>query len=197
MTSKGLSREEAIRLLSTPVRQLRLGQLRAVIGLRVPYHVFTVTRGETDEVLLAIDAVSGQLDLHHVTDPHLIDHEVIDIISSESRSTSTMRRVPARLSIEESTALVRERALRLAFLNGFFKIGNRSVNCSYRSEISVLYWVGVFERNDRVQIEVIDALRGKFEGAKVRDLATEYIQQTGAADALTSLQPEMQRVSSH
>jgi len=40
----------------------------------------------------------------------------------------------------------------------------------------ILYWVGVYERNGRAQLEIINALRGRFEGAKLRELVAEWFQ---------------------
>jgi hypothetical protein len=36
------------------------------------------------------------------------------------------------------------------------------------------YWIGVFERCGFVTIEVVDAVRGALEGAKLREIAEEW-----------------------
>jgi hypothetical protein len=36
------------------------------------------------------------------------------------------------------------------------------------------YWVGVYERRGQARLEIIDARRGRFEGAKLREIVADW-----------------------
>jgi hypothetical protein len=66
--------------------------------------------------------------------------------------------------------------MRSIFMKGFFKLSRVSVGIELATRMHIPYWVGVYERNDRAHFEIINALRGRFEGAKLREMVTEWFQ---------------------
>jgi len=81
-----------------------------------------------------------------------------------------------RVAEEEAYRLVRESMMRSIFLKGFFKLSRVNVEIELAARAHILYWVGVYERNERAHLEIINALRGRFEGAKLRELVAEWFQ---------------------
>jgi hypothetical protein len=78
---------------------------------------------------------------------------------------------------EEAHSLVRERILELTFKKkGFFKLSRLNVVAEMAARLHLPYWVGIYERDGQAHIEVINAMRGRFEGAKLRDIVAEWFQ---------------------
>jgi hypothetical protein len=61
-------------------------------------------------------------------------------------------------------------------MKGFFKLNRVNVEIELAASGHILYWVGVYERNERAHFEIINALRGRFEGAKLREMVAEWFQ---------------------
>lgn len=127
------------------MRELRWGKLRAMIGVRIPYDVF-----ELGKERLAIDAIKGTLDLYRIDD-----------VSDESEESRILER---QLSQEQTRSSLQKRLARQGQLVG-----------DHVAVALVPYWVGMFERNEIVHIEVLDGIRGTLEGAKMRDLMEECL----------------------
>lgn len=127
------------------MRELRWGKLRAMIGVRIPYDVF-----ELGKERLAIDAIKGTLDLYRIDD-----------VSDEFEELPILER---QLSQEQTCSSLQKRLARQGQLVG-----------DHVAVAFVPYWVGIFERNEIVHIEVLDAVRGRLEGAKMRDMIEECL----------------------
>ncbi|MEP7270765.1 MAG: PPC domain-containing protein [Acidobacteriota bacterium] len=153
-------------MFRTSLRETRLGQLRAVLSIQIPYHVFAVSGSSEAAVLLAIDAISGDLDLYRFDD---------GVPAMTNYGETPERVIPVALSVELAKARLAEKALRMKFLRGFYKVRHAALDCAYTGTIQLPYWVGLYERRDRVKVEVIDACRGAFEGAKIREVVGESI----------------------
>jgi hypothetical protein len=69
--------------------------------------------------------------------------------------------------------------MRLAFLNGIFKIRRYQFAAEPIADFHLPYWIGVFERGGAVELEAIDAVRGRLEGTKIREIAVEWFQRSG------------------
>jgi hypothetical protein len=152
---------------------LRYGKLRGVLDFHIPFMLFKVRGAEGRERLLAIDAVTGRLDLYE-----------FDSFPGEDTALSadSCRLVEARLDSRAAHEQLTERVMRLAFLKGFFRLGRFDHKAEFVEKVYLPYWVGIYERHDEVHIEVIDALRGRLEGAKVRELITEWFQARATAE---------------
>lgn len=122
-----------------------------MIGVQVPYDVFDVIG-----TLIAIDAVNGSLDLYGMDDGLL----------SRSDETLESGAIQRHLSLSLTRSCLQKRLARQ---------GKRKQPVSANPVATVLvpYWVGIFERDGAVHIEVLDAIRGSLEGGKMRDVIEE------------------------
>lgn len=88
---RALSRDGAIARIRSPLRELRWGKLRAMIGVRIPYDVF-----EVGNERLAIDAVKGTLDLYRIDDVPDGDSVVLERQLSQEQTRVSLQKRLAR-----------------------------------------------------------------------------------------------------
>lgn len=170
-----VTRDEAIRQfspggLSSVFRNTAFGQLRSVAELYVPFRLFRVqitNRGRTEERLVALDAVSGMLDLYQ------FDHlpTEAETVSVDTRNCP-LPQLQNRAAIELLIAKLR----RVLYSRGFFRMRDLQITAALlEGELHVPYWLG-FRGSDRhVNVSVIDAVRRRLEGAKVRRLVEAWL----------------------
>ena len=136
----------------------------------VPYHLFRVEiadgrRHQTSH--FAIDAVSGTLDVYRF-EQGIADLDLVPLRSSN--------RVGARLDVGDAWPLLEDRLQRILFQTGFFRLRNPRVSGEpERVDLHVPYWVGFYEHGPQVRLQVLDAVRGRFEGAKARALVESWL----------------------
>ena len=170
-----LSRDEAVAYFSSGrtldgVRTLFLGPLRSVADLYIPFRLFRVevsNLGQTQFRFLALDAVQGTLDLYDF--PQAPSSS--DVVMLETRNCLTS-------GLDDACALelLRDKFRRLLFAHGFFRLRKAGITATaLPGEIYIPYWVGFRGRGIRAHVEVIDAVRRRSEGAKVRKLIEEWI----------------------
>ena len=160
-----VTRLQAAKMLGGRLSELRHGKLRGVLDFYIPYAFFKVSSANRASRLLAIDGVTGQLDLY----------EFDWAPTAEARQhLESCRLVEARLNVTAVRERLEERLMRMVFLQGFFRLNRLELEAEFVEEVGLPYWVGVYERGGEVGIEVIDALRGRLEGAKVREMVTEW-----------------------
>ncbi len=162
--------------LSRWLRSQRRGQLVDVRQVHIPYWLFHVTisnRGQEQRSWLAMDAVTGQLDLHRF-EASLTD---TDLVRVQSDSV-----LPVQLLSEDLRGLLMERVRRQVYLGGFFRLSDLQLEaeCIDRP-FYIPYWIGFYRRGDQTSVDVIDAVRGQLEGAKVRDIISEFLSSTCVA----------------
>ena len=134
----------------------------------LPFRLFrmTVVSGKREkELLMAIDAVTGGLDLY------LFDEAPR---AEEFARIQTPRFAPLLLGEAQALKLLGERLKREAYLKGFFTLGELNVRGQFVAEFHWPYWVGVYERDEQARMEVLDAVRGRLEGAKLREVVTDW-----------------------
>lgn len=166
-----ISREQAVAKFCGRFSALRHGRPRIVTDFYVPYRFFRLTWNDgrsSPDVFIAADAGAGKLDLIQ-----------FDQLPEEGGRTTVDTAMVAeeRVNEDEAYRMVRESMTRSIFLKGFFKLSRVSVDIELATSLHIPYWVGVYERSDRAHLEIINALRGRFEGAKLRELVTEWFQQ--------------------
>ncbi len=169
-----ITRERATGMCQSPLRELRYGSLKLMLDFYLPYHLFRVeteSGRKTSELWLAIDAVTGRLD------PYRFDDLPVD---SQLMQIETARFAPAQLSEQEAINQLEEKMMRMSFMRGFFKLSRWRMNGRMVESFHLPYWMGVYERQGRARLEVIDALRGRFEGTKLREMIAEWFQTPGA-----------------
>ena len=169
------SREEAlVRLRGRGVgawyRGWRRGALSDVRAVQVPYRLFEVriwNAGRCDRRWLAIDAVTGALDLYGFAKPPAAG----ELGRSVDAGTPPEVVPPQRLRAE-----LTERVRRQVYSAGFFRLRGLRIQVDDTGRVLYLpYWVGVYRKRGRTWIEVLGGLRGRLEGGKVRDLIAPWL----------------------
>jgi hypothetical protein len=170
-----VTREQAVeqfsaRGLSRIFRHQAFGPLRSVAEFYVPFRIFRTrieNRGVTDENLVALDAVSGTLDLFK------FDHLPGD---SETMHLETRNCAMAELENGRAVELVTAKLRRVLYSRGFFRMSNLSITSTpLEEELFIPYWLGFRGSDGNARVAVIDAVRRKFEGAKVRRLVENWL----------------------
>jgi hypothetical protein len=173
-----VTREEAVRYFSegamNRLADMIRGPVRSLAELYIPFRLFRVTiasAGRMQVQTLALDAVRGVLDLYRFPD---VDDE-------EKYSWLETRNVlPGTLDDSESLDQIRcrllEKVRRMIYTRGFFRVRDlRIVAEPIPGEICVPYWVSLRGADERVHMAVLDAVRRRLEGAKVRRLVEEWL----------------------
>lgn len=153
-------------LLTKGLRETRLGRLRLVTEFFVPFRLYRVLirNGRREAVqFLAADLAGAGLDL--------LRFETPDPRTSE-RETAAVAAVQG----EDVRSELEERLRRQVMAKGFFRIRNLAIELEPLAEFCVPYHIGVYERSQRVRLEVLNAVTGRLEGARVRELVTAWFQ---------------------
>src|ERR1700736_1642353 len=141
--------------------RLKGGSLQRIAGAYVPYQFYEVTytmARAPQTRLFAMDVVDGSLDLFEF--PQLPSRQQLV-------TTDTRNRVEPSLSAGAADELLREKALRIVFQQGFFKVREASLHFSRKPDIVHLpYWLGFYASGGIVRCRVMDAVRRRVEGAK-------------------------------
>jgi hypothetical protein len=170
-----VTREQAILQFSSTgiprlFRNSAYGRLRSVAELYLPFRLFQVeivNRGQTEQRLIALDAISGTLD------PFQFDH-----IPTDAETVSIESRNCPRAHLED--ALVAEllvgKLRRLLYSRGFFRMRDLQITTTLiAQELHVPYWLGFRGSNGHARVAVIDAVRRRFEGGKMRRLVEAWL----------------------
>jgi hypothetical protein len=146
------------------------GPLRCVAEFYVPFRLHQAeisNGGKRENLFFGLDAVNGSLDLYYFNQLPP-DGEVID---RESRNC-----LRARLDANQATELLRAKVRRMLFNSGFFRIRNLEIRLSpLEGEIHIPYWVGFRGQSGHASFVVMDAVRRRIEGAKVRQLLQGWL----------------------
>jgi hypothetical protein len=151
------------------LRNLRLGPLQRLAEVHVPFRLYRVayTLGrEHQSRFFAIDAVEGSLDLFEFRAPPAQD---------ELANIETRNALPAKLRIDQSQELLREKVLRIVFQQGFFK--QRDANLKIERiplDFHLGYWLA-FYGTRTARCRVLDATRNRIEGAKASALFESWL----------------------
>jgi len=149
------------------VKGLVSGPVRSVAEIYVPFRLFRVEiveRGRARSQFLAVDVVKGNLDLYQFD-------EVPEVLVLETRNCP-----PSLLDEERARQLVIEKFRRVVFSQGFFRLRSPEfVATSLPGEIHVPYWVAFRGQGSLARLEVIDAVRRRPEGAKLRRMIEEWL----------------------
>jgi hypothetical protein len=170
-----VSRDEAIDHFSSggPVellRQVAFGPVRSVAEFFIPFRLFQVeilNSGKRDRRVLGLDVVTGSLDLYHfeqLPGPG-------EVVVVESRNCPL-----GLLDDAQAMELVIAKVRRVLFTTGFFRMRNLEISAEpIAGEICIPYWVGFRGRGTQARFVVMDAVRRRIEGAKVRNLLQTWL----------------------
>lgn len=170
-----VTREQAIlQFASTGIprwfRNAAFGPLRSVADLYVPFRLFQVqivNRGQTEQRLIALDAIAGTLD------PFQFDH-----LPTEAETVSVETRNRPRAQVDDALAveLLVAKLRRFLYGRGFFRMQGLQITATpVPQELHIPYWLGFRGSNGRARVTVIDAVRRRFEGAKMRRLVESWL----------------------
>jgi hypothetical protein len=181
-----VTRDEAIEALAGGLagraRCLALGPLRSVADVYVPFRLFRVSierlpaSGATgpgagiiiDRAVLGVDAVTGALDFYR------FDGEPgpADVVGVHSRNGVGVALPDAALH-----EIAAGRVRRMVYgRRGFLVAGRIHVGVdAIEGDLHVPYWAGFFGRGDAARIVVMDAVRRRIEGPKVRQLIGRWL----------------------
>ncbi len=164
-----MTQAQALRLFKSKMRELRHGKLRHNTGFYVPYFLFCVQieNGKAAQTLwLAIDAVRGDLDLQRFDqEPTAQDFELVE---SKQFAASV-------LTEKEALTHLQEKVRREVYRKGFFRVRNLNITGKFLQLFFQPYWVGIYEQNNQATLEIIDAVRGQFEGVKLREIMANWL----------------------
>lgn len=180
-----VTREQAIRHFTEGVvnraADLLRGRVRAVAELYIPYRLYRVkvfSAGREQSQIFALEAVRGMLDLYQFP----ASPAEPDLLTLETRNV-----VPPGLDGAEAEERMIGKVRRMIFTRGFFRVRDLRIEASaLPGDICVPYWVCFRGSGDRVHLAVLDAVRRRPEGAKVRRLVEEWLR----SDAGTSVASE-------
>lgn len=155
--------------LSTLYWRMRSGPLRRIADVYVRYWLYRVQYNmgrTTHRTLFAMDAVNGSLDLF--TFPRLPD--AADLIRVHTRNY-----VAPSLPPSGAEGLLRQKLLRVIFLQGFFKVRDLNLEIAREPlELHVPYWLG-FYGHAVARCRVLNAVRRRMEGAKASALFESWL----------------------
>jgi hypothetical protein len=172
-----LTEEQARQMFKSQFRESRYGKLQIHTGFFLPCYLFRVVvqnAGLRQEQYLAIDAMTGELDLRKFDQPP--NQEEYDEAESEQFG-------PFRLDEADALAILQERVRRMVYQQGFFRLKDLSITGKLADRFYILYHVAFYVRKNRARVEVIDSMRGQFEGAKLRDLIQDWFRETAEQKA--------------
>lgn len=169
-----VTREEATEQFSSGVldvlRKTAFGPLRSVADFYIPFRIFQIeimNGNKRDLRIYGQDAVNGSLDIYNFE--QLPDER-------EVRYLETRNCAEPLLGETEAEKIIIGKVQRLLFSIGFFRIRDLQIMAEpVAGEIYVPYWVGFRGRGMRARMAVIDAVRRRPEGAKVRQLLQTWL----------------------
>lgn len=173
-----VTRDQAIAIFRPPgpiglFRRWQTGPLRSVADAYVPFLLHRVTivnASRREERFLALDAVRGVLDLYAFS----AVPERSDLTELETRN-----KLEPGLETHQANLILCEKARRMVYGSGFFKIRNLRIEAELLPfSLHVPYWIGFSGRGEHADLGVLDAVRGRLEGAKARGLFRDWLTET-------------------
>ncbi len=144
----------------------------------MPFRLFRVhihTGNGSQSEVLALDAVTGNFDLYAF--PSMLSNgELVNVI--------TRNCPPASIGANEAVQLMTERVRRMAYSGGFFRLRRLEISVEPAGlDFHVPYWVAFSGWGEQAHLAVMDAVRRRMEGAKVREAIKAWVQgHQGSAD---------------
>jgi hypothetical protein len=170
VTQEDAVREFSSRRLSSMYWRMTAGRLQRIAEAYVPYQFYEVSyvmaRAPLKR-LFAMDVVDGSLDLFEF--PQLPSPQ--QLVTTETRNC-----VESSLPTGAADKLLREKALRVVFQQGFFKVRETSLKFVRLPDIVHLpYWLGFYSSGAIVRCRVMDAVRRRIEGAKASAFFEQWL----------------------
>ena len=150
--------------------RMTAGRLQRIAEAYVPYQFYEVSyvmaRAQQTR-LFAMDAVDGSLDLFEFSQLP----ERHQLVRMETRN-----HVESSLHAGAADELLREKALRVIFQQGLFKVREASMNFVRKPDsVHLPYWLGFYSSGAVVRCRVMDAVRRRIEGAKAAAFFEQWL----------------------
>jgi hypothetical protein len=146
------------------------GSVRSIAELYIPFRLFDVTirnSGKVDRSIFGLDAAQGVMDLYQFPSQPA---------SEEMVFLQTRNVLPATLDPNEARERLLAKVRRLVFTRGFFRMRDVKFEADeIPGEICIPYWVAFRGVDGQVRVSVLDAVRRRPEGAKVRQLIEHWL----------------------
>ena len=156
--------------LSSIYWRVKAGSLQRIAVAYVPYQFYEVSyvmARAPHTRLFAMDAVDGSLDLFEFPQLPCWQHLL---------TVDTHNRLEPGLSGPAADELLREKALRVIFQQGFFKVREATLKFSRQPDLIHLpYWLGFYAAGEIVRCRVMDAVRRRIEGAKASAFFEQWL----------------------
>ena len=178
-----VTRDEAIHAFNGSLRSLLHGHLRAVADFYIAFYLFKVditNRGHRTSSIFGLDAVNGSLDVYS------FDQLPLETVELETRNA-----VPACLGDAAAQELVIAKVRRVVFNSGFFRLHDLRISAERQPmQIHVPYWVG-FRGTDTAKVIILDAVRRRLEGSKVRHILHSWLLPSPERTAIAPIAPKV------
>jgi hypothetical protein len=152
------------------------GPVRSMAELYIPFRLFRVkvlNSGKEDSAIFGLDAVHGLMDLYQFPTPPAPE----DFTFVETRNL-----VPSKLDANQARDRLLAKVQRLVFARGFFRLRNVKFEAEeIPGQVCIPYWVAFRGTDGQVRVSVLDAIRRRPEGAKVRQLVEDWLRSQEAA----------------
>lgn len=170
-----VSREEALRHFTGGARGVAVGILqgraRSMAELYIPYRLYRVNviNGEREESrIYALDAVEGTLDLFEF--PELPGER--ELVTLKTRNL-----LPHGFGAEQTREKVLDKVRRVLFSRGFARLRDLRMDATaVADDLYLPYWVCFRGSGSAVKLEILDAVRRRSEGGKVRGMVRDWLQ---------------------
>lgn len=171
-----VTREQAMRRfrggpVARAARRVLRAPLRAVADWYLPFTLFRVQVGDGKQLpgrLFALDGIDGSLDLYGFDEDELGPGALV---------TVETRNHPQRiLDEQQSRDLLVQKLTRVVLSRGFFRVRDLHISAEpVALDLHIPYWLGFFGSGDRVSIAVMDAVRSRLEGPKLRQSVSRWL----------------------
>ncbi len=170
VTQADAIREFARPSLSSMYWRATVGSLQRIAEVYVPYQFYEVSyvmARAPQKRLFAMDAVDGSLDLFEF--PQFPGGQQLLTLGNRNR-------IEPSLDAKEADELLREKALRVIFQQGFFKVRQATLKFTRQADAIYLpYWLAFYATREIVRCRVMDAVRRRIEGAKASAFFEQWL----------------------
>jgi hypothetical protein len=127
---------------------------------------------------LGLDAVRGSLD------PYRFEHAPTE---SETIRIETRNSLPVGLPAREAADLLVAKVRRLLYGKGFFRLHAMEISAEpLEDELHIPYWLGFSGSGNRARLKVLDGVRRRPEGGKVRSIFEAWLEAAGPSSGARS-----------
>jgi hypothetical protein len=159
------------------LRNTFFGPLRSVAELYIPFRLFRVeieNRSVRQAEFFGLECVRGSMDLFRFD-------ELPDTMVIETRNV-----VDAGIDEAQAAEIAISKVRRLLYSRGFFRMRDLHLEATaLPGDVHVPYWIGFRGRGQNANFSVLDAVRRRPEGGKVRQIVMTWLLSPGSQPVST------------